>query len=419
MDVFSSNNNELLQKKRNDYIEQRKDEFQLKEDYFSQYNKLDQDFAKEANEKITEQNLNDYILAEKEAGLEQKKIPQIEIPQKTMEEIEVDREIIHKEQKMSDKERKNAKKMYNKKIKRTRKAEKIKDNFSKYWTAMDNKVLSESHKRMGISGNGALSDNERKNLGASIWMNTFTGGSQEDMVKTLLNLSVSAENADEQQAEKKAHEIEKMFKVILNFDLKKLKYNNSDEFLKNATERKMIGQFAAEMDHQIDSYRRLVERGILEKPLDQEILNEIEARNDLIMHTSTRTNMKLDIIASEQYTIRDKEVAERFTDLQIGNRGQGFRDIVNDKNQPEEVRKKALNDTNYFGAVNVVKNMELNKKKTDCFRRGDDPETILKLFRQQVNEKHKISGNAKKKKDVNVKQFRATLNQKLAEKDKQ
>ena len=129
MDVFSSNNNELLQKKRNDYIEQRKDEFQLKEDYFSQYNKLDQDFAKEANEKITEQNLNDYILAEKEAGLEQKKIPQIEIPQKTMEEIEVDREIIHKEQKMSDKERKNAKKMYNKKIKRTRKAEKIKDNF--------------------------------------------------------------------------------------------------------------------------------------------------------------------------------------------------------------------------------------------------------------------------------------------------
>ena len=89
------------------------------------------------------------------------------------------------------------------------------------------------------------------------------------MVDCLLTLSVPVdEEITTQQAERKALEIEKMFKVILDFDINKLKYKNSEDFLKNAAERLMFGAFATDLPHQIDNYRKLVAQGKLKDPIN-------------------------------------------------------------------------------------------------------------------------------------------------------
>lgn len=196
---------------------------------------------------------------------------------------------------MTGKELKNAKKNYKAKIKRTQKVRKILDGYHSYYDKMTQIVGATAKDVLGTEG---LLNHERKNVEAAVWLNTLTGGSPIGMVDCLLNLVVAEEKATTEQAERKALEIEKMFKVILDFDISKLKYKNGDDFLKNASERIMFGAFATDLPHRIKSYRKLVELGKLKDPVNSKLINEVEARADLIATTMTRTQHKLGFVHS-------------------------------------------------------------------------------------------------------------------------
>ena len=112
MDVFS--NNKFLQKDKTEYINQHKEDVKREQDLNAQYN-MEQYMADQA---VADQNMNDYIAAEKDAGLEQKKIPKNRIPNETMNEIEKEyKDYINPGQQMSDKDRESTKRLYNKKNK--------------------------------------------------------------------------------------------------------------------------------------------------------------------------------------------------------------------------------------------------------------------------------------------------------------
>ncbi len=307
---------ELLLKKRQEYVQQQRDNMQQTENFFLQYAQMDQLLNKEAEEKITAENLQERIEAEKQAGLAEKKIPEQPLTSGEIEKIQDEYAAIHAGEAMSSKELKKAKKEYARKIKRVEKADKIFNNFRAYESKMKKTLVDNIRKTVVYDEDlfGHRITEDETNVKAAIWLNTFTGGSAEDMSNTVDNLRVSNDEATKEQAEKKALEIEKMMNIFLNYDISKLQYKNSDDFLKNATERMMIGQFASQMDEQFESYRDLVDRGVLKKPFNPRLINEAQARARLIKASMERTLNKLMLLSSEKYALRDRDSVGEYSD---------------------------------------------------------------------------------------------------------
>ncbi len=393
-------NETLLQKKRKEYIQQRREELQQTENYFFQYADMNQRLEQEAKEQITRENLQQRIAAEKAAGLEQKNIPEEDMSQEILEKVQAERDEIYEDYQMSSKERKNAVKDYKVKIKRTQKAQKILDSYNSYYKGMSD-IVSKNAK--AITGSDSLMDNERQNVEAAVWLNTLTGGSVISMTDCLLNLSVPVdEEITTQQAERKALEIEKMFKVILDFDINKLKYKNSEDFLKNAAERLMFGAFATDLPHQIDNYRKLVSLGKLKDPINPRIINEVEARGNLIATTMTRTQCKLGIMANEKYALTDKDFAYEIEGQTLSDKAGEANRILADPTVSEEIRKKAERDVAYYNGVSVLKGFDKLTGKTERFNRGDDPQSLLAEYRKLTNQKHPIPADYQEKLDINT-----------------
>ncbi|MBR1628073.1 MAG: hypothetical protein IJ679_02255, partial [Lachnospiraceae bacterium] len=392
-------NETLLQKKRQEYIQQRREDLQQTENYFFQYADMNQRLEQEAKEQITRENLQQRIAAEKAAGLEQKNIPEEELSQEILEKVQAERDAIFEDYQMSSKEQKNAVKDYKVKIKRTKKAQKILDSYNSYYKGMSDMVIKSARE---ITGSNSFKDNERQNVESAVWLNTLNGGSVISMVDCLLTLSVPVdEEITTQQAERKALEIEKMFKVILDFDINKLKYKNSEDFLKNAAERLMFGAFATDLPHQIDNYRKLVALGKLKDPINPKLINEVEARTNLITTTMTRTQCKLGIMANEKYALTDQDFANEIEDQTLSDKAGEAHRRLDDPTASEEEKKKAERDVAYYNGVSVLKGFDKFTAKTERFKRGDDPNSLLVEYRKLTNQKHPIPADYQEQLDLN------------------
>ncbi|WP_028234542.1 hypothetical protein [Pseudobutyrivibrio sp. MD2005] len=381
-----------LEQKREEHINKRREEMQQSQDFFFNYANLDAHLESEANEAVTEQSI---LAAEKEAGLEQKKIPQQEIPEEVMNQIEAEHTIINNGKKMTWKDRRSAKKNYKKKINRVKKAQKINDSFNNYLTTMKDSVKDIA---TDIAGKN-VADNARLNYTAAILINTFNGGSVISMVDSMINLSVSAKEATEEQAEKKALEIEKMFKIILDFDLKKLKYNNSDEFLKNASERMMICRLAMEADNTMSSYREMINLGKLKTHVDDEVLDEIKARTDVILGTATKTEKKLKIMSCEKYAIFGQETVDSLDDEFVDRKTRDAQRAMGREDISEEQRKNIKREYEYYDSIH---NLRLAEISGLTFNRGDDPEAMLIKEREKINAKRKSSEKNEQEVDIDA-----------------
>ena len=386
----------VLMKKQQEYIQQQKEELQLSEDFFSQYAQMDQLFDQEAKEQITRENLQQRTRAEKEAGLAQKKIPEQEIPEEVQQKIRDEYNWIHDGEEMSGKEMRKAKKEYKRKIKHTQKAQKIVDNFDSFFNGMTDNVANIA---MDIAGVKSLGDSQRQFVASAVLTSVFTGGTLMDTAEAVLNLSVSDKDATKAQAEMKAFEIEKMFNVILNYDIGKLKYKNSEDFLKNAQERLVIGKLATEMQTHLTSYRQLTDMGKLKKPLNPMLLNEIEARVNLIMTSVNRTEGKLRIMANELYAVTDRDSVDAISDEDLTDLITECYRKSTDKSLSEEERRQAKRDHAYYKSVGDLRRFDSKKDLDDRFRRGDDPEKLLAAHRKDVNGKYPIPADYEEKLD--------------------
>ena len=384
----------LLQKKRQEFIQQRREELQQSEDFFTNYAQMDQLLEKEANEHYTQENLRQRIAAEKAAGLEKKRIPEQEIPAEVMKKIENEYADIHDGEEMGSKDRKNAKKEYKRKIKHTERAQKILDNYNSYKDSMS-ELVSKNAKKM--SGKDGLGFDERQNVNTAIWMNTCTGGSAIAMTDTVLNLSISEEAATPEQAERKALEIEKMFNIFLNYDVNRLKYKNSEDFLKNAAERMMMGDFATEMDAHFASYRKLVSLGKLKRPLNPRLINEAEARVKLIQTSMTRSQAKLMVMSSEKFALTDKDSINQLDDEELSNKIQNLRIDMDDKKLPEEKRKNAKRDWAFYSGVRILQNIDSQTEETERFQKKDKPEALLAAHRKMVDANNPVPADYEEK----------------------
>ncbi|GEM_PF-3319200 len=375
---------DLYKQKQKEYVEQQRNLMQETDEYFNDYADMNLRLQTEAEAQITESGLQDYLRAEKEAGLAEKKIPEQDIPAEVMTQIEAEYEKIHDGEKMSNKARKNAIKEYKKKHKRIDKSRKIYNNYIKYINKTPD-LLTKTVRKM--PGSKTLKDNERKNSAVAALMGAINGYSAVTMAETLRSLSVPAQEADKKEAALKAFEIEKMFGVILNFDIKKLKYNNSDEFLKNVGEKLIMGGLASEMGHQIDGYRKLVELGKIKDPFPPKLLNEIHARVNLIMTSHTRTQNKLALMTSRLYAMTDEATVKNLGD-DINNLIYQNSVILNSKSVTGKQREEANHDKDYYNAVVALSSIDMIQKKTDTFRRGDDPEKLLNEHRKEVEKNY-------------------------------
>ena len=97
-------NGELLLKKRQEYVQQQRDNIQLTENFYLQYAQMDQLLNKEAEETITPENLQERIEAEKQAGLAEKKIPEQPLTSGEIEKIQDEYAAIHADEAMSSKQ---------------------------------------------------------------------------------------------------------------------------------------------------------------------------------------------------------------------------------------------------------------------------------------------------------------------------
>ncbi|MBQ9505102.1 MAG: hypothetical protein IJU93_08840 [Lachnospiraceae bacterium] len=392
-------NGELLLKKRQEYVQQQRDNIQQTENFYLQYAQMDQLLNKEAEETITPENLQERIEAEKQAGLAEKKIPEQPLTSGEIEKIQDEYAAIHADAAMSNKELKKAKKEYARKIKRVEKANKIFNNFRAYESSMK-KMLTGQIMGMGHYYHedlfGHVITEEETNVKAAIWLNTFTGGSVIDMLDTADNLLISNDEATKEQAERKALEIEKMMDIFLNYDISKLKYKNSDDFLKNASERMMIGQFASQMDKQFENYRDLIDRGLLKKPLNPHLINEAQARAKLIQASMERTLNKLMLLSSEKYALRDRDSVGEYSDTELElfagmTAEQADRIVHGAYFYSRESANEDIEKYKYFSAAYNLRMLD-KKGRSERFRRGDNPESFLDAYRKKVNEEHPVSG---------------------------
>ena len=380
---------EVLKKKQKEFelIQQKENGLQRSKTFSPQQRQMERRLEQGMKQQINREDLQQRREAEKQAGLAQKQIPEQEIPAEVMKQMETEYAAIHKGKTMSDKQRKDARKDYRKKIKRTGEAQKILEEYNGNIHETANLILQ---KAKSVVGKNDLVGNVRKNQMAAAWLGAFTGESPIGMVNTLLRLSVKAKDATPEQAERKALEIEKMFQVILDYDISKLKYKNGDDFLKNAAENMKICGLAMEMDHQLASYRELVELGKLEKPVNPKIVNEVDARVNLMMSAMNRVESKLYVMASEKYAMMDKDSADSMSDDYMDQKIDEAKSIAENAQLPPEVRKKAESDIKYYKNLNKLRDFDEVRDKTHRFKRGDDPEKLLAAHRKEVNQKHPI-----------------------------
>lgn len=378
---------EMLQLKKKEYVEQKKLESQETGEFFyMQPDFLQQQYEKEAEDTVTE----DYIKKQKEeakaqAGLDKTYTPEQQIPAETVKEIDAYYEKVKGGKKLSGKDRKRVMREYKKKKKTQERAKKALKAYDDYRQNVGD-LLGNTVKN--IENDTSLKGNERKNIAMVTWATVFTGQTMIGAVEDLRSLSINVRDKEttQQQRDRWALVNEKIFNVVLNFDLKKLAYKNTDEFMKNISERMAIGNLCAELDYTIRDYRELAKNGKINEPMPTELLNEIEARINLIMEIHNTTKAKLEIMQSDYYTMLDQDTVEKLSDDKLKELCDELVWIESDQEKySEEERKQAHEKSAYYKAI---LSRRMIKNNNNNFGRGMDPEKMLETRRKDVEKKN-------------------------------
>ncbi len=373
--------------KKREYVEQKMKQAQESVDFLYQRNEMQSEFMREAEKTVT----RDYVLqqkleAEKQAGLDKKIVPEEEIPAEVVKQIESQYEMIHQGKKLTGKDRKNVMKQYKKKQQAVASARNIQKAFSAYSVNMQKNLKDIA---VDINDGKELSGNERKNLACVAYGAVFTGRTMIQNMESIRSLSINlgSDNLEPQQIERWALEQERLFRVVLNYDMKNLQYKSTADFMKNISEKLAMGQLASEMDYGLSHYRELVEKGKIENPIDPAILNEVEARVEAIMIIHNKNKVKFDMMQSDLYTLMDQSNIDAMTDEEINDALLHLDEENSKKDISREQREKNNRDSLYYKSVLQIR---YSKTAKQDFATGDDPEKILNAERKKQKKLHPL-----------------------------
>ncbi len=359
---------------------------QQTEDYY-----LDRDFYIQQSMQQSEQLLNqeeDHVQQIKEAemiaGLKQKTVPAQQIPDEALERMQTEYAEINKGKKLSGKAKSKLKKEYTRKMRQSESARKILKASTNVQDNMTTFIKNQTKLAMGEKN---LKGNERKNSSAVALATLMSGDSMIGAVNAMKNLSVG-NDATDGELNNKAVETERVLKVIMNFDMSKLKYKNSDEFLSNLGEKLMITNLAMECDNLITDYRKLKAEGKIKKPLPDRFINEADARVAVLTTASTRIQKKAVIMQSPLYSLMSEDSYKKLTIDEAQARYMRYTIEANNPNLSEEEKIKAAENRDYYEAVMSLKNMDMAKDESEKFGRGTDPEKLLEIQRKLVEQKN-------------------------------
>ncbi|MBO6128322.1 MAG: hypothetical protein J6P79_05445 [Pseudobutyrivibrio sp.] len=385
---------------------------QQSEDYYWNKSEYDQKAETEAEDFAINQTEHEERIkeAEKVAGLGQKKLPEQEVPADVMKQMETEYASIHKGKKLSGKARSKVKKEYLRKQRQSQSARKIVAAQSAAASNMRHFVKNQTYQ---VTGKDILQGNERKN-GSVVALSTMMNGqSMIGATYAMRSLSIDWKTASDEECEKKAIESERIFKVIMDYDLKKLKYSNSDEFLKNLGEKLTMVSLASECDELIRHYREMRDNGRLKNSLSDKFLNEIEARVGALTAISTRVVEKANIMSSSLYSVISEDSIKALSDEELLERVNKYHVASLESGATDEKRKQAEEYYRYYKAIFTLRSLDCSKNKSQKFGRGDDPEKLLKLNREVVNKKHPPVADQNEKNDLTLsidKQYSRVLN---------
>lgn len=322
----------------------------------------------------------------KQAGLDKKIVPEDEIPAEVVKQIESQYEMIHQGKKLTGKDRKSVMKQYKKKQQAVASARNIQKAFSAYSVNMQKNLKDVA---VDINDGKALSGNERKNIACVAYGAVFTGRTMIQNMESIRSLSINlgSDNLEPQQIERWALEQERLFRVVLNYDMKNLQYKSTADFMKNISEKLAMGQLASEMDYGLSHYRELVEKGKIENPIDPAILNEVEARVEAIMIIHNKNKVKFDMMQSDLYTLMDQSTIDAMTDEEINDALLHLDEENSKKDISREQREKNNRDSLYYKSVLQIR---YSKTAKQDFATGDDPEKILNAERKKQKKLHPL-----------------------------
>lgn len=360
---------------------------QQNEDYYLNRDLYTAQAMEESQMYMESQSANEQKIkeAEKVAGLSQKTIPAEEVPAEVLKQMEEEYASIHKGKKLSGKAKSKLKKEYLRKQRQSASAQKI---FDARQSVSDGMASFLKKQTKLVTGKEKIEGHERKNSAAVAHATIMNGQSMVHATYAMRSLSINMDKATDEQLNDKAVETERILKVIMNYDMKKLKYNNSDEFLANLGEKLTITRLAMECDNLLTDYRQLKAKGKILKPLPDEFINEAQARVGALTTISTRIEKKAIIMKSPFYSLISEDSIKKLSLEEAVNRIAKYGRMAADPKLSEQERKMAKEKSDYYEAVMSIKNMEENTKDIDKFGRGDDPEKLLELNRKEVNKEH-------------------------------
>ena len=360
---------------------------QQSEDYYLNMSSYEQKIQEEAEAYAAIQTEQEQKLreAEKLAGLNQKQVPAQEVPEEAMKQMEAEYASIHKGKKLSGKARSKVKKEYHRKERQAASTKKIFEAQNAASGKMADFMIAQTLK---VTGKEKLVGNTRKNSHAVALSTMLNGQSMANAAYAMRSLSVNWRKANAKECERKAMETERIFQVIMDYDLSKLKYSNSDEFLKNLGEKLTITQLAMECDDLMTDYRAMREAGKIPQPLADKFLNEIDARIKTLTTIATRVTQKATIMKSPLYSLQSEDSIKDLSEEELTQRVMKYGRVLYAPDASEEEKKQAKEYSDYYQAILTLRNLDKSEKELNRFGRNTDPNRLLELNRKEVNTAH-------------------------------
>ena len=377
------------------YVEGKLQEQQMQPEFYLNFGNIKKQLEVEAEEKINQQTYASYMRkAEEQSGLKEKVVPEQALTEEDREEMEKAHMTVRDGKKMSDKERKKVQAVYRKKQRRAAVAKKVWSTYSKVTEDSRNLLLNETKDVGQYQEVSKIEGDQRKNVTCTALSQMLTGKTLPMSVETMRNLSINTKGKKTtvQQKRRWAVEAEKIFKILLDFDLRKMKYKDSGDFLNNIGEKLAIGNLASEADFLISDYRKMVDGKILDRPMHPALLNEVDARVRLLSTIHMRNQNKLILMQTGMYTLVSEDAAKKLTDEELLRCMREAKSAADDEQLDAAEREKNRDRFVYFSQLELLRGME---KTDDNFRRGDDPEKLLEKERKYVKKKHPVPKNYK------------------------